>query len=372
MLKTFILFTIPFSTFAYENIALDKSAWQLHPYESRDVAGIVDASKAVDGLKTNLSFFGYQCTASANIKYEAMWRVDLGTVLSVHHITIYYRTDNFPWGPMNGYVYRFLGFSVYISNTTEKEDGVLCFKDDFFTNYTIPSVITLNCTHHGRYVIYYSNRTSSNIPPYYSRYAYNELCEFEVYGCRSADFYGENCSMPCPPYCINSRCHIETGHCFECKNGYHGLMCKQPCQNNTYGARCSESCGNCLEGEHCNHVNGTCYNGCEAGYYNFRCKTECPLASYGRNCLQTCSKNCYISMNCDKKTGVCIGGCVEGWKPPLCNEGCDDGNFGTNCRGTCGHCRKGQSCDKKTGACLKECDPGYEGIYCNKSEYIMC
>lgn len=81
-----------------ENIALDKSAWQLHPYEIRDVAGIVDASKAVDGLKTNLSFFGYQCTASANIKYEAMWRVDLGTVLSVHHITIYYRTDNFPWG----------------------------------------------------------------------------------------------------------------------------------------------------------------------------------------------------------------------------------------------------------------------------------
>lgn len=85
-----------------ENIALDKSAWQLHPYESRDVAGIVDASKAVDGLKTNLSFFGYQCTESANYKDEAMWRVDLGTVLGIHHITIYYRTENSPWGRNHG------------------------------------------------------------------------------------------------------------------------------------------------------------------------------------------------------------------------------------------------------------------------------
>lgn len=71
---------------------------------------------------------------------------------------------------------------MYISNTTEKEDGVLCFRDDNFTNETIPAVITLNCTHHGNYVIFYNNRTSSKIPPYYSQYAYNELCEFEVYG----------------------------------------------------------------------------------------------------------------------------------------------------------------------------------------------
>lgn len=86
-------------------------------------------------------------------------------------------------GPSHGYVGRFLGFSVYISNTTEREDGVICFKDNqTFTKYTIPSVLTLNCTHYGRYVIYYNNRTSSILPPDYSQYAYNELCEFEVYG----------------------------------------------------------------------------------------------------------------------------------------------------------------------------------------------
>lgn len=85
-------------------------------------------------------------------------------------------------GPTNGSVKRFLGFSVYISNTTDKEEGVLCFKDNFFTNETIPAVLTLNCTHHGRYVTYYNNRTSNSKPADYSEHAYNDLCEFEVYG----------------------------------------------------------------------------------------------------------------------------------------------------------------------------------------------
>lgn len=53
-------------------------------------------------------------------------------------------------GPAHGYVPRFLGFSVYISNTTDKEDGVLCFMDNQnFTKENIPAVITLNCTHQG-------------------------------------------------------------------------------------------------------------------------------------------------------------------------------------------------------------------------------
>lgn len=88
-------------------------------------------------------------------------------------------------GPNHGYVGRFLGFTVYISNTTEKVDGKICFQDNqIFTKYTIPAVLTLNCTHHGRYVIYYNSRRSmsNGYPPDYSLYAYNELCEFEVYG----------------------------------------------------------------------------------------------------------------------------------------------------------------------------------------------
>lgn len=46
-------------------------------------------------------------------------------------------------------------------------------------------------------------------------------------GCPTPDYYDENCSLSCSPHCINSRCHIETGHCFGCKDGYQGQMCEQ-------------------------------------------------------------------------------------------------------------------------------------------------
>ena len=83
----------------------------------------------------------------------------------------------------NGYANRFLGFSVYISNIPNKEDGVLCFRDTNYTRATIPNHVNISCPYHGRYVIYYNNRTH---PPYpadgYSQYAFNELCELEVLG----------------------------------------------------------------------------------------------------------------------------------------------------------------------------------------------
>lgn len=85
-------------------------------------------------------------------------------------------------GPNNENVGKFLGFSVYVSNLTLLEDRVLCFHDFHFDKYTIPAVITLNCTMHGRYIEFQNNRTRSSFPADYSRYASNDLCEFEVYG----------------------------------------------------------------------------------------------------------------------------------------------------------------------------------------------
>ena len=83
----------------------------------------------------------------------------------------------------------FLGFSVYISNSTKKEDGVLCFRDTNFTRATIPNPVNITCPYHGRYVIYYNNRTHPPYPERYSEYAWIALCEVQVYGKKSDLFW---------------------------------------------------------------------------------------------------------------------------------------------------------------------------------------
>lgn len=45
-------------------------------------------------------------------------------------------------------------------------------------------------------------------------------------GCSSGR-HGENCSRPCPDHCLDNSCHIETGLCFGCKEGYLGVTCEK-------------------------------------------------------------------------------------------------------------------------------------------------
>lgn len=79
---------------------------------------------------------------------------------------------------------RFAGFSLYVSNTTDRHDGYLCYKDgpdlpslDFNTNCT-PNITI------GRYVIFYNERLVGIRYPvgYETTSVYTELCEVTVIG----------------------------------------------------------------------------------------------------------------------------------------------------------------------------------------------
>ena len=75
---------------------------------------------------------------------------------------------------------RFAGFSLYISNTGDRDSSSLCYKDG-------PELPPLNfsttCTLFGRYVIFYNERLDGvAYPAEYVTNVYTELCEVIVYG----------------------------------------------------------------------------------------------------------------------------------------------------------------------------------------------
>ena len=78
---------------------------------------------------------------------------------------------------------RLAGFFLYVSNTTSKQDGHLCFHEIQTVNGTPSEDQRIHCSVHGQYVIFYNERRPNvTYPSYYSEFAYYELCELEVYG----------------------------------------------------------------------------------------------------------------------------------------------------------------------------------------------
>ncbi|XP_062570775.1 protein draper-like, partial [Saccostrea cucullata] len=310
----FILGIFMFSS-AYENLALRKPAWQS---SSHDPA-VSGPDNAVDGSKTDLSYHGNTCSVSAGKRSNATFWVNLTEIRSIYNIVIYYRTDNVKWGSSNQYTSRFMGFYVYISNTTKREDGHLCFHDRNYTRATIPSVANITCPFHGQYVIYYNERpVKDSYTTGHSTNAFTELCEVEVYGCSSPRRYGSNCSKACPKNC-KRYCQIESGNCLQCSPGYGGDRCEQVCETKFYGDNCNQTCGYCKDDKTCYPTNGTCSNGCAAGFQGLLCNTECALGFYGEDCLLTCGK-CNSSNKCNPKNGTCQHGCIAGYLGFLCNK----------------------------------------------------
>lgn len=77
-----------------ENLALGKPSWEQNPWPNLNQG--YGTANAVDGKYNNRVATGKQCTISADQKYTAEWRVDLGTLVSISYINIYYRTDKYP------------------------------------------------------------------------------------------------------------------------------------------------------------------------------------------------------------------------------------------------------------------------------------
>ncbi|XP_078330403.1 uncharacterized protein LOC111112506 [Crassostrea virginica] len=350
---------------AYENLALHQPAWQ----SSRFWSDYYGAEPAVDGLYTDLRLGGGQCAVSAGGQTTAEWRVDLGGARSIHHIVIQYMTGNSVWDENNVYTGLFLGFSMYVSNTTNKEDGVLCFRDTNYTRATIPNPVNITCPYHGRYVFYYNNRTHPPFPEGYSDDAYIRLCEVEVYGCPSPGYYWKNCSLECPQNCQGGYCDSVEGTCLDCKPEYIGCRCNEECPDGYYGKQCAGKCSlTCVVPGRCDKVTGRCLGGCQAGWTGNMCKEDCSDGHYGYNCLENCSLTCGDSGKCDKITGHCVGaGCRAGWTSDMCEKECGAVPE-RNCSLTCGHPGK---CDRVTGHCNGGCQRGWTGVMCEEENLAL-
>lgn len=95
-LGQYYVFLIFLHFFSTDNVALYMPSYQRFPFDKDNVT--YDAANAVDGLMSDLSINGGQCAVSAAGYATAIWRVDLGRVHYIDHITLYFMTDYQPWG----------------------------------------------------------------------------------------------------------------------------------------------------------------------------------------------------------------------------------------------------------------------------------
>nr|XP_034311837.1 receptor-type tyrosine-protein phosphatase epsilon-like isoform X1 [Crassostrea gigas] len=343
----------------YDDLSVNKTTAQYNSLE-------YGATNAVDG---NIN----TCTKTTDIgltKLESdrytWWHVDLGDVHSVYNIRIQFKDYGSEYTMRQRG--RFAGFSLYVSNTTVRQTGYLCYKDG---PELPPLDFDTNCITHGRYVIFYNERSfGTNYPVEYgTSNVVTELCEVTVTGCSAVGVYGVNCDKACPNNCQEGRCDIINGTCLGCTPGWVGEYCTTGCPTKHYGLECKSNCvGHCKDFLGCNHTSGMCDNGCDDGWTGENCTEECQTGTFGPDCVYKCSKHCLGNGTCDRTTGKCHKGCKPGHTGDMCDEGCGHGMFGTDCISRCsGNCLNNVSCNSINGHCDSGCASGYLDDFCSKT-----
>ena len=84
--------------FSPENLALNKPAYQQHPYSGPIPSHLTEASNAVDGLYQNLSVWGGQCVYSDDGHQTATLWINLTRIYDIQYIDIIYMQGDSPWG----------------------------------------------------------------------------------------------------------------------------------------------------------------------------------------------------------------------------------------------------------------------------------
>lgn len=134
--KTVIIFCFRVCS---ENLALGKPVWEQYPWPGPEDYG---SENAVDGLYSTRIASGGQCTLSASGKLTATLRVDLGSVASISHINIYYRTGNLKYVLL----YKNLSMLIHLVNTIVVQRNNLsqiiffCHIWTILTNIQIPVI----------------------------------------------------------------------------------------------------------------------------------------------------------------------------------------------------------------------------------------
>lgn len=302
---TFIL------TYGFDNLSANMPTNQ---YRQTYTCLLCGAGKAVDG---NMSTCMRTDDIGITTAYDSItwWYVDLGEIYNVYNIRILFK--DYPGETMRQRG-RFAGFSLYVSNTTDRKSGYLCYKNG---PELPPLDFNTNCTAHGRYVIFYNERLNKlNYPSAYQLTSvFTELCDVTVTGCVNLGVYGNNCDIQCPGSCPENRCHIANGACFHCAAGWVGSFCNTECPSGTYGGGCAQNCtGHCINDVTCNRYTGRCDQGCKPGYIGKLCEKECDKGKYGLGCIHNCSSHCLNDVTCNKTTGICDHGCEVGYSGMLC------------------------------------------------------